>query len=185
LPFLIEALLQLANQHEHQPLSPRDVEKLETLDSQFFAARVRGGFPAVAVHQPNDGATHLFGDSRLPYYLATPGQIGSQKALQLGFGQPTLNPTAEWIQAMRCLRALTSTEPAAREKVEANGNPKRRRRGRPRDTDPREDQRAAERYQASGIRSIDQYATKEGLDTRKVRCAIERHRKRLARKRNK
>jgi hypothetical protein len=110
LSLVIDFLLQFANEHAHLPLSREDVEKLEALDSQFFIARVQGGFPTANIPQPANGATRLFGDSRLPYCLATPGEIGGVKALRLGIGQPTLQPTAEWVQAMRNLRALASAK---------------------------------------------------------------------------
>src|SRR5271169_6021508 len=58
-PLVIDSLLQFANEHAHQPLSPGDVEKLAALDSQFFVARVQGGFPTVDTPQSDD---RLFGD---------------------------------------------------------------------------------------------------------------------------
>lgn len=54
----------------------------------------------------------------------------------------------------------------------------RRRRGRPRASDPKQDERTADRWRASGEKTYEQYALRIGLDPKQVRRAVDRDRKR-------
>jgi len=58
-------------------------------------------------------------------------------------------------------------------------------RGRTPDTDPKDDQRIYERWKKSGYFRHEDFARKENLPLRKVKNAIERHRKRVAGQRKK
>jgi len=52
-------------------------------------------------------------------------------------------------------------------------------RGRKRDTDPKEDRRISEGWRASGEKRYEDYALKNGMTKNQVKGAVERHRKRL------
>lgn len=58
----------------------------------------------------------------------------------------------------------------------------RRTRGRKLETDPKDDKRIYDGWQNSGCRSIEEYAAVCGRSARQIRLAVDRHKKRLAKK---
>ena len=60
-----------------------------------------------------------------------------------------------------------------------------KKRGRPTDTDPKEDERISEKWRRSGCSKYEEFARKENYPLRNVKNAVDRHRKREASRRTK
>jgi hypothetical protein len=184
----IDALLALGKQ---EISSKEAVERLQTLDAQFFAQCQMLGFPLPEISKPTNEHLQLFGNSKIPYMAARRAEPGAP-LYQKGQSVWHLFPTEEWVQAMLGLRALTdahrrraggaASDPTSKRRQAREGNRgPHRKRGRPSDTDSKTDERVFQAWNTGRYRAYADLGRELGMDRKKVEKAIDRHRKRQQR----
>jgi len=133
-----------------------------------------------------DGCWYLWGALTSSVTQSTAHGVTSSAFLSSGLGCAALewigaaaDSMADWVADTESYRESSS---ATQRKGQTSLT---KRRGKPPEHDPVEDDKIVDAWHSSGCRTYEEFATKRGMQPRHVKRAIDRHRKKQPKRRNK